>query len=289
MITGVRQLPWSAYTFCKNSPPEQLPDTIKVGLYEEFPVPGRLDNLRYLDFPVSLAVAAPSREAFMIISDTIHREYPMVHELYYWPTIPYEAGYYTGSWSDHIAVKKAINDTTGLPTMWDLEMPLGLKATQLSLDNWWNNRHNIDNWLDRRKKPVHIWRSHTSMGLSPLFLWLLGMHFNPDDYDNLTLHLNLYSTGAGLPADEMARIIRCGVEEYEERFIPSLGVLNDGEGPESYFIPEKTFRRDLMLVRQAGVHEVWIFGVNGLNPRYINTIKEVLPVEKMPETAGGVK
>jgi hypothetical protein len=84
------------------------------------------------------------------------------------------------------------------------------------------------------------------MGLDPLFLRLIGMHFDPLEYPALWLHLDLYATGTGLPRDQMARVLRCGVERYGERFIPSLGVLNDGEGPASIFVSTTTLLRDLL-------------------------------------------
>lgn len=55
---GDRLLPWSAYQGCGDSKPAALPDHIRVGLYEEFPVPWRLEKLGQLDFPVTLAVAS---------------------------------------------------------------------------------------------------------------------------------------------------------------------------------------------------------------------------------------
>src|SRR5262245_26153297 len=79
--TGQRIFPWSAYQFCGISVPEALPPTIKVGLYEEFPVPWRLDKLRQLDFPVKLAVAATSREEFLKLRDGILQTYSQVREV----------------------------------------------------------------------------------------------------------------------------------------------------------------------------------------------------------------
>ena len=39
--TGKRAWPWSAYALCGNSKPAALPSTVRIGLYEEFPVPWR--------------------------------------------------------------------------------------------------------------------------------------------------------------------------------------------------------------------------------------------------------
>jgi len=95
----------------------------------------------------------------------------------------------------------------------------------------------------------------------------------------VSLHLDLYMRGSGIPDEQMYRILRCGVERYNNRFIPSLGVLDDGEGPEDIFVPVETLRRNLELARKAGVTEVWLFGVNGLNEEYLSALKESLPLE----------
>mgnify|MGYP001569888165 CR=1 FL=1 len=71
------------------------------------------------------------------------------------------------------------------------------------------------------------------------------------------------------------------VERYGERFVPSLGVLNDGEGPAHIFVPPTTLRRNLQLAREAGVAEVWLFGVNGLNDEYLSALRETLSLESI--------
>jgi hypothetical protein len=79
----------------------------------------------------------------------------------------------------------------------------------------------------------------------------------------------------------MARSLRCGVEKYGEHFIPALGSLNDGEGSEEIFVPPGTLRRDLKLAREAGVSEIWLFGVNGLNADYLSALRETVPLETL--------
>ena len=279
--TGKRVFPWSAYAFCGNSIPEALPASIRIGLYEEFPVPWRLEKLRQVNFPVTLAVAATSQDDFLTLRDTILQTYPQVQEVYFWPLLTHEEGYYPGVWSDADAIQRVAKDAENLPTLWDSEVPLG--RTQLSLSDWWRNRAFLDRWLRQRSEPVHIWRSHAVMGLDSLFLRLVGLHFDPREYPSVTLQLDLYTTGEGQPRDELAQMLRCGVETYGERFVPAFGVLNDGEGPEEIFVPPATLRRNLQLAREAGVAEIWLFGVNGLNDAYLTALRETLPVEAMPE------
>ena len=277
--TGRRILPWNPYAKCGSSQAQALPPTVRVGLYEEFPNPWRLARLRQLNFPVTLAVAAPSRAAFLELRATILHEYPQVREVYFWPLLTYDEGYYPGTWSSAEAVQRVAHEAEGLPALWDLEMPLGI--TRPSFESWSRNRSFLKGWLHERKEPVHIWRTHTTMGLDPLFLRLMGMHFDPLEYPAVSLHLDLYATGTGLPEGQMARVLRCGVERYGQRFIPSLGVLDDGEGPKSGFVPAETLRRNLELARAAGVAEVWLFGVNGLNETVLTTLHETLPLESL--------
>src|SRR5581483_210629 len=185
--TGQRVLPWDPYAACGDNMPAKLPATVKIGLYEEFPAPWRLAQLRHVDFPVSLAIAAPSREVFLQLRETILHQYPQVREVFFWPLLKSTEGYYPGTWSDAVAVRRVAGETAGLPVLWDLEMPPGLAHP--SVTSWPQNRALIDEWLRARSEPVHIWRSHTSMGLDPLFLRMVGMHFDPLDYPQVSLHL----------------------------------------------------------------------------------------------------
>jgi hypothetical protein len=276
--TGNRVLPWSSYAACGASQPTALPDTVRIGLYEEFPAPWRLAHLKYVDFPVTLAVAAPSRAAFTTLRAAIMRQYPQVRGVYFWPLLAAHEGYYPGTWSDASAVRRVAGEAAGLPVLWDLEMPPELEHP--SIASWPENRQWLDQWLRARTEPVHIWRSHASMGLDPLFLRLMGMHFDPLDYPQVSLHLDLYATGAGRPSDEMARILRCGAERYGARFIPALGVLDDGAGKPNQFVPVETLQRDLRLTRAAGIAEVWLFGLNGMNENIVNMLHQTLPLER---------
>lgn len=277
--TSRRIFPWSAYSFCGDSTPDALPEFVRIGLYEEFPVPWRLDKLEQVDVPVSLAIAATSRDEFLTLRDNISKMYPQVREIFFWPLLTHEEGYYPGSWSDADGVQRVASEANGLPVLWDLEMPLG--RTDLSIEDWWRNRVVIGQWLQSRSVPTHIWRSHVLMGLNPLFLRMMSMHFDPSEYSTVSLHLDLYTADAGQPRDELARILRCGVEAYGERFIPSFGVLNDGEGLEEVFVPVETLKRNLQLAREAGVSEIWLFGVNGLNEGYLAALRETMPLESL--------
>ncbi len=273
--------PWSAYERCGTSVPAELPETVRIGLYEEFPSPERLSKLGQVDFPVTLAVAAPSRAEFLRLREEIVQQYPLVREVYFWPLLSHEEGYYPGPWSDPDGVRRLAGETEGLPVLWDVEWPLG--DTKISLANWWQNQSFLRQWISERQDPTHIWRTHAASGLESPLLKLLAMHFDPREYPPVVLHLDLYAAGPGLPAELTSRVLRCGVESYGERFIPDFGVLNDKLGPEEIFVPVETLRRNLELAREAGVSEIWLFGVNGLNEEYLQALRETVPLEKLDE------
>ncbi len=274
---AVAFFPYRAYLTCGSSQPATLPATVRVGLYEEFPAQERLAKLQQVDFPVSLAVAAASREAFLALRDQVLDGYPAVRDVYFWPVLPVEAGYYAGPLAENRALREAANAAQGLPTLWDVELPRA--PAQPAWGDWAGNRDFVDQWLSERTAPTHVWRSAAFMGLDPWLLRQAGLHYDPLDYGQVWFHLDLYTTGGGLPADLMATILRCGVERYGDRFIPAFGVLNDGVGAPEIYVPAATLERDLVLARAAGVSEVWVFGVNGLNAEYLAALHAALPLE----------
>lgn len=276
MATGLRLLPWSEYVSCGNSNPAALPMTVRVGFYEEFPNSWRLDKLRDVDFPVELAIAATSRAEFQDLQSSIRQNYKQVRDVLFWPLLSPGEGYYPGTWSDPEAVRRVATEAEGLPVLWDMEIPRQLQG--IWAQGWWSNREFLADWFQRRKVPVHLWRTYPTMGFNSEFLSLIGMEYDPLDYPQLSLQLDMYSTNRGLSPELIARILRCGVERYGDRFIPAFGVLNDGVGPEAQFVSPDTLRQDLRLAREAGVAEIWIFGVNGLNVRYVSAIRESLPL-----------
>jgi hypothetical protein len=274
---AVAFFPYRAYLTCGGSQPATLPATVRVGLYEEFPAADRLSKLNLVYFPVTVAVTASSREAFLQLRDQLLDGYPAVREVFFWPLLAPEAGYYPGPLAEHRALRAAAEAAEGLPTLWDVELPRAPASP--AWGDWQRNRDFAAGWLAGRSSPTHVWRSGAFLGLNPWLLRASGLHYDPLDYSQVWLHLDLYTTGNGLPADLMATILRCGVERYGDRFIPAFGVLDDGVGDPDIYVPVETLERDLVLARAAGVSEVWIFGVNGLNEAYLAAVHRALPVE----------
>jgi hypothetical protein len=260
-----------------------MSQSVRVGLYEEFPTPERLAKLQQVDFPVSLAVAAPSRAAFLELQSTIYQNYPQVRQLFFWPLLDKSEGYYLGPFSDAPAIERVAAQAADLPVLWDLELPLNeILFFKRGMVNWQRNRQFLDRWLRARTEPTSIWRSYAALGLNQALLRLAGVHYDPLDYPQVALHLDLYTTGAGRPRDQLLRLLHQGVARYGARFVPAFGSLDDGEGRPEQFVPAATLRCDLQLAREAGVAEIWLFGVNGLNAEYLAAVRETLPLEELP-------
>jgi hypothetical protein len=199
-----------------------------------------------------------------------------VHDLFFWPLLSPREGYYPGTWSDAAAVERVAREADGLPVLWDLELPRDLAVH--SPADWWRSRQFLDQWLRRRTEPTHVWRSLTAMGLDTALLRLSALDLDPRDYPRLSLQLDLYATGGGLPDPLLRRVLRCAVERYGGRFVASFGMLNDGEGAPDAYVPPATLRRYLRAARDSGVAEVWLFGVNGLSDDVVGAVREALPV-----------
>src|SRR5262249_35591615 len=151
-----------------------------------------------VDFPVTLAIAARSRQEFLQLRDTILQTYPYVREVYFWPLLAPEEGYYPGPWSEPQGIQRLTAEAADLPVLWDLEIPRGTTALrELSLARWWANRTTLSTFFAEHPQSIDIWRTHISMGLDPTFLRLVAMHFDPLDYAQVRLHIDLYTTGAG--------------------------------------------------------------------------------------------
>lgn len=267
LVLGV--WPYSSYVGCGWTRAETLPEAMQVGFYEEFPTTARLAKLAQADFPVALAVAAGSRAEFEALAVEL-QTYPHVQTLYFWPVLMPEEGYYAGPWSDGAALRRAAAEADGpagaVPVVWDLEFPRGGQGW--SPGEWVGNRRFLETWWAGRAAPVAVWRSFAGLGLDSPVLRLAGMEVDPDAYPAVQLHLDMYTSGAGRPAWLTARIMRCGVERYGDRFVPALGVLDDELGP-GRFVSPAVLARDVALARAAGVSAVWVFGLNGLNPEYL--------------------
>ncbi len=281
--TGERYFPYNfidSYAQCDTAKERELPQTVKVTFYEEFPNPWRLSKLQLVNFPFDIAVAAHSRKEFLSLQKEIHDNYPFAREIYYWPLIPLDQGYYPGALSDHKIISRTLNESHGLPILLDSEFkPGGPDISVETIQNWWKNTEFIDQWIkDHPDQQIDVWRSHPTMGFHSPFLDLLGIHIDPNKYTNVSMHYNLYSDN-DLSNGQKENILCNGISEYgPEKFVPALGVLDDGVDG-GMFIPIDIFRHDLELARAAGVNRVAIFGVNGLNEEYVRAINETLPLE----------
>ena len=262
--------PYSAYPWCGWSTPAASGAPLRVGVYEEFPTPERLAKLAQVDFPIDLALAAESPAAFEALRAPL-ADNPYVQTIYYWPTLTPEEGYYLGPWSRSAGLQRVMAETPAeTPVLWDWEFPRGGQGWAVGEAP--ANRRLIEAWWAGRTAPVAVWRSFTFLGLDSPLLRLTGLYVDPRAYPTLTLHLDFYASGAGRPAWLTARMLRCGVERYGARFVPSFGVLDDGLGAGPFVSPE-ALARDVALARAAGVSEVWLFGLNGLNADYLAALR----------------
>jgi hypothetical protein len=270
MATDTRLIPTDPYAQCGDSTPERLV-TPAIGIYDENPDFNLWNKLEEAKFVDSIAVAAKTEEEYLYYKNEINTTHPHI-DVKFWALLSLDEGYYPGPWSDHKAVERIIQEVGNHPVLWDSEMPF--KGKSFSFINWYKNKTIIHTWLLDREERVDVWRAHETMGLNPLFLRLTAIHSDPNEYPNTYMHLELSTTGEGLPDERIYKVLRCGVEEYGEKFVPSFGMLNDLKENESLYIPLDTLKRYLVAAQNAGVSEVWLFSLRGLSTETIDMINQ---------------
>lgn len=275
------------YTGCGVSTNQTVSSPIKIAAYEEFPTLDRMKSTEKLPFQIKVAIAAHSYEEFQKIKQGLETDgkHTQIREFVFWPLLSEEEGYYPGPFSDPSALKRVAHESDlaaqdGIEILWDLEFPPGTFGILRFFNfQWAENRDFIDSWLKNHDGTVHIWRSYKELGLNPWILRTLGLHFDPNNYSNVTMHLDLHTTGDGIPENDMRQILLCGKEQYRDHFVPSFGSLDDGFASPDVFVPPETLQRDIQLAQASGISEIWVFSVSGLQPKYTDTLQKLYSPE----------
>ncbi len=272
MATDKQLTPFDPWANCGNTVAVN-PSKTRVGVYDENPDFRFWGKLREAEFIDSIAVAARTREEFLYYQSEIKKVAPNV-KVKFWALLPTGEGYFPGPFSDRKGVKRLISEVGELPVVWDSELPYNWNS--FSPVNWYENKDLVDKWLKKRKERVDVWRSYDIMGPDPLFLRWAALHVDPNEYPNVYLHLDLYATGKGFSNERLMQILRCGVEKYGDKFIPSFGMLSTGKKSPETYITMDTLKRYLKIAQKAGVSEVWLHSLEGLNSETIAAIRESL-------------
>jgi hypothetical protein len=243
-----------------------------ISFFEEFSSKDNLDKLNLVKFPTKLYLAAKSLNEFNKIKNSIKNK--NVKEMVYWPILKKSEGYWISPFSKRKALLRIFNElrNKNVPVMLDLELPTSqnifLYLTQLT--NFSRNKKLIKKLIDEYKGKVYLCEYFPEKKNSQKILKLLGLHFENKKVKIIKMfYHSMHNFSTKFVKEEFKR----GVKGFKDNYIVAIGTIAKGIKGTEPLLKEKLLKEDLMLAKQAGVKEVIIFRLGGLNKKYLRLLK----------------
>ncbi len=244
-----------------------------ISFFEEFPTGKNLEKIRMISWPAKVYIAAKSMDDYVQIRKLITNR--NIKEIIYWPVVERSEGYWISPFTKRKALIRVFSECRGknIPIMIDAELPTTqnpfLYITQGF--NFFRNKRLIEKFL-RMQKTVYI-AEYAPMHKNILnIMGIFGLHFDPAIYKNKIIKM-CYHSMHHESAEEAERKINEGRRLWGKNFIIGYGTIASGIQGNEPILPYKKLEEDLLRAEKAGVDEVIIFRLGGLNKRYAQIIK----------------
>ncbi len=235
-----------------------------ISFFEEFPTVRNRAKLHYLSKPTKLYLAANSVGEFRKIVPTIKNQ--NVKECIYWPILQRKEGYWISPFARRKALLRIFRELERekIPVMLDLELPTTqnplLYLTQ-SL-HFVGNKKIIRKFIHDYQGEVYLVEYYPEGKRSERVLELLGLHY---PCKNTKVIKMFYRSLHHFSDDFLQKELQQGKQEYGKKFIAGLGVIAPGiQGNELVLSPQQ-LERDLQIAKKAGMKEVIVFRLGGLD------------------------
>ncbi|MBU0456718.1 MAG: hypothetical protein KKD75_01090 [Nanoarchaeota archaeon] len=262
-----------------------------ISFFEEFPTDENLEKLRLITWPTKLHVAAKSPKEFekikkKVINDNRNdrndknkkNDKNQIKELIYWPILERKEGYWISPFSERKALLRIFNELKNkkISIMLDLELPTTknslLYITQ-SL-NFLRNKRLIKRFIKYYQGKIYLAEYWPLGKIKKRILQLFGLHYNIKTRKINVIKM-LYHSMLPFSDNLFRRELEEGKKEFGNNYLAGFGTIAKGiMGWEPILSPEN-LRNDLDIAKKAGVKEVVIFRLGGLNKEYVKFIKEV--------------
>ena len=245
---------------------------MQISYFEEFSTKNNLNKLKLIKNHTKLYLAASSLEEFSATSKRLDRS--KLKEVVYWPILSKKEGYWISPFSRRSALKRIfleLKDQT-LAVMLDLELPTTknpwLYFTQFV--NFFRNKHLISNFIEKYAGQIYLAEYYPEGEKKERIMGLLGIHYKNIKVKVIKMfYHSLHDFNVGF----MNRELKRGVEEFGDNYLIAFGTIARGiSGNEPLLKPEQ-LRQDLELAEKAGVKEVIIFRLGGLNKKYFKVLE----------------
>ncbi len=246
---------------------------MQISFFEEFPTEKNLDRLNLVDWPTKLYLAASSLREFDKIKLRIKNK--NVREMVYWPILKINEGYWISPFSLRKALLRIFFELRGKKTsvMLDLELPT-TKNPFLYLTqglNFFRNKKIISGFIQDHAGRVYLAEYYPSGGLKEKAMIFFGLHYLNK---NVNIIKMIYHSMHGFNENFIHDEMKLGRGEYGNRFLVAYGTIAKGIQRNEPILSLKQLKKDLELAKRAGVKEVVVFRLGGLDKSYADLLKQ---------------
>lgn len=246
---------------------------MQISFFEEFPTAKNLDRLNLVDWPTKLYLAASSLREFDKIKSRIKSR--NVREIVYRPILKIDEGYWISPFSSRKALIRTFSELQGekISVMLDLELPT-TKNPFLYLTeglNFFKNKKLILGFIQDYTGQVYLAEYYPSGKLKERILKFFGLHYLNKKVKVIKM---IYHSMHGFNENFIHNEMKLGRGEYGNRFLVAYGTIAKGIQRNEPILSLKQLKKDLELAKRAGIKEVIVYRLGGLNKNYVNLLKQ---------------
>ena len=246
-----------------------------ISFFEEFPDQKNLGKLKLIKGKIKLFLAARSLEEFYEIKKKV-KEKSKVKEFIYWPILDKKEGYWISPFSRRQALLRIFRELEGkkVAIMLDLELPTTKNVWLYAFQglNFGLNKMLIREFIKKYKGDIYLAEYYPEGNLKENILQMLGLHYN--NSNKIKIIKMIYHSLHEFKESFVKKQLKIGVKEWGDNYLVAYGTIAKGINGNERLLPVKQLQKDLELAREAGVKEVVVFRLGGLNREYEKILKK---------------
>ena len=242
---------------------------MQISFFEEFPVKENLDKIRLIDFKTKLYIGAKSLDEFLKIKKSLKNR--KIKEVIYWPILEMKEGYWFSGFSKRKALMRIFSELKNkdIPVMIDLELPFtrNKKLFLMQSFNFFRNKKLIKEFIEDYEN-IYLCEYFPDGKLKDFIMRFLGLHFD----GNFKIIKMFYSSMHNFA--DLEEELKRENEKYGNKFIAGFGAIAAGIFGDEPKLSCEQLENDLETAEKAGIKEVIIFRLGGLDKKYARILQK---------------
>jgi len=241
---------------------------MKIDFYCEFPNKKNLAKLKLINFPSMIFIAAHSLKEFEKIKKQTKNINKKI-KVAYWPII--KNSYWISPFSNTGDLLKLFNELkkTNYHLLIDLEPPmLNKKLIIKNIFKFKKNKKIIKEFLEKNKQRITTAQFPFP---KPKILKFIGLSYD------IKTQISLMYYSSMTPKIILPKIKKNLIKIKNKNNYPiGIGTITKGIFGNEPILSPKELKKDLGFIKKIGFKKVTIFGLSGLNKKYVSVIKDFL-------------